>query len=52
MGMLPVLLLAALALSGVGVALFLWAVSDGQLDDLDGAAVRALADRPPGPRER
>lgn len=50
MGILPLLLLAALALSATGVALFFWAVRSGQLDDVDGAASLALADRPPRPK--
>ncbi|MCK6527292.1 cbb3-type cytochrome oxidase assembly protein CcoS [Myxococcota bacterium] len=49
MGILPLLLFAALALSGTGVALFFWAVRSGQLDDLEGAASLALRDRPPRP---
>jgi cbb3-type cytochrome oxidase maturation protein len=38
----------ALLLGGIGLAAFLWALSAGQFEDLDGAAYRALEDRPPG----
>ncbi|MFY0612223.1 MAG: cbb3-type cytochrome oxidase assembly protein CcoS [Hyphomicrobiaceae bacterium] len=41
---------AALALGGLGLAAFLWALNSGQFDDLDGAAWRALDDRDPAPR--
>jgi cbb3-type cytochrome oxidase maturation protein len=40
---------AALALGGLGVAAFLWALKSGQFDDLDGAAHRILFDDQPGP---
>jgi len=40
---------AALVLGGLGLAAFLWALSSGQFDDLDGAAWRALDDRDPAP---
>jgi len=54
MGIVPLLVAAALALSGVGVALFVWAVRTGQFEDLEGEASRALVDAPPrdpgGPR--
>ena len=36
----------ALALGGLGLAAFLWSLSNGQYDDLEGAAWRALEDRP------
>ena len=36
---------AALALGGLGLVAFLWALNSGQFDDLDGAAWRALDDR-------
>ena len=42
----------ALALGGLGLAAFLWALRNGQFEDLEGAAYRALEDEPPGPRER
>jgi cbb3-type cytochrome oxidase maturation protein len=35
---------AALTLGLVGLVAFLWALRSGQLDDLDGAAVRMLRD--------
>ncbi|MGI9434531.1 MAG: cbb3-type cytochrome oxidase assembly protein CcoS [Geminicoccaceae bacterium] len=34
----------ALFLGGLGLAAFLWALRDGQFDDLDGAAERVLFD--------
>ncbi|MBF0335646.1 MAG: cbb3-type cytochrome oxidase assembly protein CcoS [Alphaproteobacteria bacterium] len=34
----------ALALGGLGLAAFLWALRSGQFDDLDGAANRILFD--------
>jgi cbb3-type cytochrome oxidase maturation protein len=37
---------AALALGGLGLAAFLWALRSGQFDDLEGAAYRALEDDP------
>jgi cbb3-type cytochrome oxidase maturation protein len=36
----------ALALGGLGLAGFLWSLSSGQYDDLEGAAWRALEDEP------
>ncbi|MCO4773183.1 MAG: cbb3-type cytochrome oxidase assembly protein CcoS [Deltaproteobacteria bacterium] len=44
MGIIPGLVLAALLLSGVGVALFFWAVDDGQFDDLETHAAMPLHD--------
>ena len=38
---------AALALGGLGLLAFLWALNTGQFEDLDGAAWRALDDRDP-----
>ncbi len=38
---------AALILGGLGLAAFLWSLKSGQYDDLEGAAWRALDDRPP-----
>lgn len=35
---------AALGLGGVGLAAFLWSLSNGQYEDLEGAAWRALDD--------
>lgn len=40
---------AALALGGLGLAAFLWSLSNGQYEDLEGAAWRALDDSEPGP---
>ena len=34
----------ALALGGLGLATFLWALRHGQFDDLEGAAWRAISD--------
>ena len=52
MGIVPVLVGAALGLSAVGVGLFVWAVKSGQFEDLEGEASRALRDAPPRrPRE-
>jgi cbb3-type cytochrome oxidase maturation protein len=34
----------ALSLGGLGLAAFLWSLRSGQYDDMDGAAVRVLAD--------
>lgn len=34
----------ALVLGGIGLAAFLWALRNGQYDDLEGAAVRILLD--------
>ncbi len=42
---------AALALGGLGLAAFLWSLSNGQYDDLEGAAWRALDDGEPGPKK-
>lgn len=36
----------ALLLGGLGLWAFLWALGSGQFDDLEGAAWRALDDRP------
>ena len=38
---------AALALGGLGLLAFLWALNTGQFEDLDGAAWGALDDRDP-----
>ncbi|MGE8942190.1 cbb3-type cytochrome oxidase assembly protein CcoS [Leptospira interrogans] len=37
---------AAMFLGGLGLAAFLWSLRQGQFEDLDGAAWRALEDRP------
>lgn len=41
------LLPCALALGLAGLAAFVWALRDGQFDDLEGAAWRALSDDQP-----
>ena len=40
----------ALLLGLVGLAGFLWSLKNGQYDDLDGAAWRAIADDDPPPQ--
>lgn len=37
----------AIALGAVGLMAFLWSLKNGQYDDLDGAAWRAIADDEP-----
>ena len=37
----------ALALGGLGLAAFLWALKSGQFEDLEGAAWRAIDDEEP-----
>lgn len=44
MNVLVFLVPVALALGGLGLAAFLWALKNGQFDDLDGAAWRAISD--------
>ncbi len=44
MTILVILVPLALSLGGLGLAAFLWAMRTGQYDDLEGAAVRVLAD--------
>ena len=44
MTILVVLVPLALALGGLGLVAFLWSMRSGQYDDLEGAAVRVLAD--------
>ena len=44
MGIIPVLVTAALLLSILGVVLFFWAVGDGQFDDLETHAAMPLHD--------
>ena len=44
MTILLVLVPIALALGGLGLAAFLWALRNGQYEDLDGAAMRILSD--------
>ena len=53
MSTLILLIPAALALGGLGLAGFLWALRSGQFDDLDGAAHRILLDdEPPAKKAR
>jgi cbb3-type cytochrome oxidase maturation protein len=47
---LLILIPIALALGAVGLMAFLWAMTSGQFDDLDGAAGRILFDDDPPPR--
>lgn len=42
MNVLAYLIPAALLMGGAGLAMFFWAMRDGQFDDLDGAANRIL----------
>ena len=51
MGIVPILAVAALSMSAIGVAFFFWAVGAEQFDELDAEASRALMDGPPLPRE-
>ena len=44
MSMLVYLIPVALSLGGLALLSFLWALRDGQYDDLDGAAERILLD--------
>ena len=44
MNVLVYLVPLALALGGLGLGAFLWALRNGQFDDLDGAAWRAISD--------
>ena len=44
MNVLVILIPAALALGGLALAGYFWAVARGQYDDLDGAAWRILID--------
>ena len=44
MNVLVYLVPLALALGGLGLAGFLWAMKSGQFDDLEGAAWRAISD--------
>ncbi len=44
MNVLVYLVPLALALGAFGLAAFLWALKNGQFDDLDGAAWRAISD--------
>ncbi|MCA0432992.1 MAG: cbb3-type cytochrome oxidase assembly protein CcoS [Proteobacteria bacterium] len=44
MNNLTILIPVALGLGGLGLGAFLWSLSSGQYDDLDGAAYRILND--------
>jgi cbb3-type cytochrome oxidase maturation protein len=44
MNVLVYLVPIALALGGLGLTAFLWALKSGQFDDLEGAAWRAISD--------
>lgn len=44
MSVLAYLIPVALGMGGVGLALFFWAMRDGQFDDMEGAANRILID--------
>ena len=44
MNVLVYLVPLALALGALGLVAFLWALKNGQFDDLDGAAWRAIGD--------
>ncbi|MDZ5648142.1 cbb3-type cytochrome oxidase assembly protein CcoS [Nitrospirillum sp. BR 11828] len=53
MNSLLFLIPAALLLGGLGLCAFLWAVRDGQFEDLDGSATRILyEDETPLPKRR
>lgn len=41
---LAILIPIALGMGGLGLAVFFWAMKDGQFEDLDGAANRILID--------
>lgn len=44
MSVLAYLIPVALGMGGAGLALFFWAMRDGQFDDMEGAANRILID--------
>jgi cbb3-type cytochrome oxidase maturation protein len=46
MTILLVMIPVALAMGGLGLAAFLWALRSGQYEDMDGAAHRILFDDP------
>jgi cbb3-type cytochrome oxidase maturation protein len=46
MTILLVMIPIALAMGGLGLAAFLWALRSGQYEDMDGAAQRILFDDP------
>lgn len=45
---LMLLIPVALGMGAAGLALFFWAMKDGQFEDLDGAAARILIDEEDG----
>jgi cbb3-type cytochrome oxidase maturation protein len=47
MGIVPILAIAALSMSVIGVGFFVWAVSAGQFEELEAESVRALLDGAP-----
>jgi cbb3-type cytochrome oxidase maturation protein len=47
MEVLVILVPLAIMLGGAGLAGFLWSLKNGQYDDLDGAAWRAIVDDEP-----
>jgi len=47
MGMVPVLVGLSMLLAAVGVGLFVWAVRDGQYDDVEAEAWRILHEEKP-----
>ncbi|WP_041795029.1 cbb3-type cytochrome oxidase assembly protein CcoS [Pararhodospirillum photometricum] len=49
MDVLLFLIPLALGMGALGLLAFLWALGNGQFDDLDGAAERILFDDPPPP---
>jgi len=49
MSALAWLIPCALAVGGLGLAAFLWALNSGQFNDLDGARWRAIDDDGEGP---
>lgn len=52
MNILLILIPLALALGGLGLAAFLWSLSNRQYEDMEGAAWRALMDDEPAPPAR
>lgn len=49
MGVILILMLASLAVAGLFLAAFVWAVRSGQFDDTQTPAMRSLLDEPSGP---
>jgi cbb3-type cytochrome oxidase maturation protein len=52
MNILLILIPLALALGGLGLAAFLWSLSNRQYEDMEGAAWRALMDDETAPPAR